>query len=585
MATANVKAIISADDRASGVISGVGNSFGKLAGAVGVGTLAAQGFSKALDAVVNAGKSAIKQAASFEQTRIGLENMLGSADKARALLGDISKFAAETPFEFPELAQATRQLVAFGFNAEDAFGTMKQLGDVSAAVGAPINDLAYLMGTLRTQGRAFTVDIRQFAQRGIPIYEYLAKVLKTNEQAIAGMIEAGKIGFPEVQKAFEMMTAEGGKFHGTMAKQSKSLDGLFSTLKDTFGQLGRELVGITTEGDIVAGSVFDRLRNATAGLIEALPRLISQMKEIANSIVPVLKDWAVTMMNIAINVGQFLQPKLQALWETIVASLPTWEKFYNEILKPLAQLLGVALVTAIALVIDGLNLLLTILKPVLEVMAANKEMVFLLVGAFAALKVAMMVQGAVAAFTTAMAAARTQIAITRGALAAPWAMPAIAVAAAVASLWEVKKAADAIRQAVNDVNNAANAAANLANEGQMRTLQQQATKARAMGDTAAAARYANALRAMGGNALGGNVQAGVPRIVGEQGKEVFIPTQSGKIVPNHEIGGGGQINITVQAGAFMGSQQDAREYAMRIAEALKDVAGMKGTSVTQMLGA
>ena len=128
--------------------------------------------------------------------------MLGSADKARAVLSQVSKFIAETPFEFPELAQSVRQLVAFGFNAEDAVNTMKQLGDVSAAVGAPINDLAYLMGTLKTQGRAFTIDIRQFAQRGIPIYEYLAKVLKTNEQEISKMIETGKIGFPEVQKAF-----------------------------------------------------------------------------------------------------------------------------------------------------------------------------------------------------------------------------------------------------------------------------------------------------------------------------------------------------------------------------------------------
>ena len=80
-------------------------------------------------------------------------------------LSQVSKFIAKTPFEFPELAQSVRQLVAFGFNAEDAVNTMKQLGDVSATVGAPINDLAYLMGTLKTQSRAFTIDIRQFAQK------------------------------------------------------------------------------------------------------------------------------------------------------------------------------------------------------------------------------------------------------------------------------------------------------------------------------------------------------------------------------------------------------------------------------------
>lgn len=219
------------------------------------------------------GGALLKNAADFEQTRIGLENMLGSADKAKKLLSDISKFAAETPFEFPELAQATRQLVAFGFSADEAFNTMKNLGDVSAAVGTPINDLAYLMGTLKTQGRAFTIDIRQFAQRGIPIYEYLAKVLGTNEKKITEMIEAGKIGFPEVQKAFQAMTKEGGKFNGAMAAQSKSLKGLLSTVMDNVTMLGRRMLGINEQGDVIDGSPFDRLRKAVESAIKQLEKL------------------------------------------------------------------------------------------------------------------------------------------------------------------------------------------------------------------------------------------------------------------------------------------------------------------------
>jgi len=179
---ANIKAVITAEDRSGAVMQGFTNKvsgFSKTA--IGIAKKASVAFAAA---TVAATGFAVKSAADFEQTRIGLENMLGSADKARILLGKVSKFAAETPFEFPELAQATKQLVAFGFSAEDAFKTMTQLGDVSAAIGTPINDLAYLMGTLRTQGRAFTIDIRQFAQRGVPIYEYLAKVLKTNTKEI-----------------------------------------------------------------------------------------------------------------------------------------------------------------------------------------------------------------------------------------------------------------------------------------------------------------------------------------------------------------------------------------------------------------
>lgn len=250
--------------------------------------------SKALSAVAAKGKIAIaalaattvaataasiKSAASFEQTRTGLENMLGSADKARKILADVSDFAAETPFEFPELADATKQLIAFGFSGDSAFKTMKQLGDVSSAIGAPIGDLAYLMGTLKTQGRAFTIDIRQFAQRGIPIYEYLAKTLGKTTAQVNEMVTAGKIGFPEVQKAFEAMTAEGGKFHGTMEKQSKTLSGQWSTLTDNLGILGRELVGINKQGDIKDGSIFQFLTEVTGEVNKGLDELNQSFDE------------------------------------------------------------------------------------------------------------------------------------------------------------------------------------------------------------------------------------------------------------------------------------------------------------------
>jgi hypothetical protein len=270
--------IIKAQDQASRVFEQVGSRISTM-------TTAATTASKLAGAALLAGTTAavvfgVKSAASFEQTRIGLENMLGSAEVAKNVLSQVSKFAKDTPFEFPELAGAVKQLVAFGFTGDDALKTMKQLGDVSAAIGAPIGDLSYLMGTLKTQGRAFTIDIRQFAQRGVPIYEYLAKVLHTNTNELTGMIEAGKVGFPEVSKAFELMTAEGGKFHGAMAKQSQSLSGLYSTLKDSVGQALREMIGITQEGDVQAGSIFDRLRIATAGVINAMPQFIATIQSL-----------------------------------------------------------------------------------------------------------------------------------------------------------------------------------------------------------------------------------------------------------------------------------------------------------------
>jgi len=78
-----------------------------------------------------------------------------------------------------------------------------------------------------------------------------------------------------------------------------------------------------------------------------------------------------------------------------------------------------------------------------------------------------------------------------------------------------------------------------------------------------------------GRAAGGSVTGGQQYMVGEQGPELFVPNQSGSIVPNNALGG--QINVTVQAGAFLGSSDDAREFARRIYGALNDEAKRRGT--------
>ena len=69
-----------------------------------------------------------------------------------------------------------------------------------------------------------------------------------------------------------------------------------------------------------------------------------------------------------------------------------------------------------------------------------------------------------------------------------------------------------------------------------------------------------------GRAAGGPVSVGSQYVVGENGPELFVPGMNGTIVPN----GGGGINVTIQAGAFLGSGNDAREFARRVFSALDE---------------
>lgn len=196
--------------------------------------------------LVGLGLSSINAAAEMEQLDIAFTTMLGSADKAKKLMEELTVFSAQTPFEMTEVVAAGRQLLAFGIEAEDIETTLRQLGDVAAGVGAPIGDLAYLFGTAAASGRLMTVDINQFAMRGIPILEALGQVMGVTASEVRAMAAEGKIGAEEMKQAFALMGSEGGKFAGLMAAQSQSVKGLFSTVKDNVGQtltvIGQQII-------------------------------------------------------------------------------------------------------------------------------------------------------------------------------------------------------------------------------------------------------------------------------------------------------------------------------------------------------
>lgn len=554
-----------------------GNESSKVMSALGAAAkLTAVAVTAVGVAGIAVGKNFVASAADFEQTRIGLENMLGSADAARTMLSNISDFAAETPFEFPELAGATRQLVAFGFSGDEAFKTMKQLGDVSAAIGAPIGDLAYLMGTLKAQGRAFTVDIRQFAQRGIPIYEYLAKVFKVNTTELDALIEAGKVGFPEVQKAFEMMTAEGGKFHGTMEKQSQSLSGLWSTLKDNIGMAGRELVGITQTGDIKEGSLFAQLQTGLTWLNGNLPMIVDTSKK-------KMGELALWFGETGSKVGDYLLPKVVALGDTIAKSLGP---AVLELVRAIGPEAGAGLVWAIGMGIDALNGFLTVASPVISFLADNTWIIWGVTGAFVALRAALAISAAVTAFQAGMAVITATSIATSGTLTAttgviggmrlalagllgPWqiTLAILGVAAVVAGIKEV---ADWLDKLLNKWDKA---------KGQQIPLGTTGSKIDAGSDMGLTQRFLNSLMH---RASGGPVSPGQMYAVGDNPDgsfndttELFIPKTSGQIVNARDtkrmMSGGGGGNKTISVTQNIYSQVDfdkgIRELGFRLSRA------------------
>jgi len=221
---------------------------------LGKGALTLYAGYQALGGVVSIGKAIKDSLVNYEYFHASLKTMMkGNELAAGALETQLMTLAKTTPFELTEIQASTKQLLAYGFRAGEVVDTIKTLGDVSAGIGAPLGDIAYLYGTLKTSGRVTLMDLRQFAGRGIPIYETLAKRLKTTTNEINNMVSSGKIGFKDIEGAFSDMTKEGGQFFKLMEDQSKTVGGKLSNMSDVWEQI-RVNIGKSQSG-IIASTV------------------------------------------------------------------------------------------------------------------------------------------------------------------------------------------------------------------------------------------------------------------------------------------------------------------------------------------
>ena len=197
----------------------------------------------------------------FQKYEIAFETMLGSGQKAKAMISDLANLAATTPFDMKGVVNGAKQLLAYGFAANEITDTMRRLGDVSAGLGLNLQDITWLYGTTMVQGRLFTRDLMQFTGRGIPLTEELAKQFGVTKDKVSELVTAGKVGFPEVKKAIESLTNEGGKFGGLMEKQSHSITGQISNIKDTIemaiNDLGTQTEGLMNDALDITSTVID----------------------------------------------------------------------------------------------------------------------------------------------------------------------------------------------------------------------------------------------------------------------------------------------------------------------------------------
>ncbi len=218
--------------------------------------------------IAGAGILAIKTASDYERLRVSMDTLNGSVREGARNFQRLKEFSARTPFQLQDLAKAQNMLQGFGQSADDAFESISMIGDIAAITGADINGIGIAFGQAAAEGRLMTRDIRQLINQGVPAIKLLADTMGVAQSEVLDLASQGEISFEILQQAFRDATSEGGMFADGMEKQSKTISGLFSTLRDNvslaLGELGDEIV-------------------KTLNLKELIPQIISGVKTITNN--------------------------------------------------------------------------------------------------------------------------------------------------------------------------------------------------------------------------------------------------------------------------------------------------------------
>ena len=273
------------------------------------------------------GGVAVANAIKFEKLATSLNVLTGSAEAGAVAFERLKKFSASTPFQLDELVSVNNTLMGFGLNADQAFGSLKMLGDIASVSGANLANVAVAFGQSAAAGRVMTQDLNQFINNGIPIYQLLEDVTGKNVGELRELASQGAITFDILEQAFQKGTSEGGKFFEGTLKLSQTLGGRLSTLRDNFNLMMSDI------GALI-GKALSPLIDIVTGLFQAFQSLSDTTK----TVIVVVAGVAAAIGPLLIGIGAVMN-----ILPLLIGGLSTLTTVFHALISPVGLVIGAIL--------------------------------------------------------------------------------------------------------------------------------------------------------------------------------------------------------------------------------------------------
>lgn len=235
-------------------ISSVSTEMNKLKTMV-TGFIAAYGGKKLWEMLIGSN-------AEMEQYTTSLEVMLGSTEKASAMIAEMREFAAKTPLTLDNVISSGTMLMSYGVDESNLIGTMTKLGDLASGNAEKMDRITLAYGQMLAKGKVTGEELRQMTEAGVPLQTALAESIGVTGEEFSKMVSKGEVGIDALNKAITELTTGDGKFAGMMEKQSQTMHGMLSTLLDNLSEFMRKM------GEGAFGEVKSALQDVSDQLAE-----------------------------------------------------------------------------------------------------------------------------------------------------------------------------------------------------------------------------------------------------------------------------------------------------------------------------
>lgn len=231
----------------------------------------------AVSALVDFGREAIDAQSKVEQLEISFRTLLGSQEKASALIAEIKSYGTVTPYDTEGLAQAARLMLSYGMSSSKIMPTLQMLGDIAMGDKDKLQSLTLAFSQMSASGRVCKEDLNQMVDAGFNPLQIISEKTGKSIGELTDEVSKGAISVQDIEQAFIDATSEGGKFHNMVNNMSDSIAGKTAQMTDNWEAFKASI------GSLLKPAYLGAIQTTTSA-IDAMTNAIERLRASAGDV-------------------------------------------------------------------------------------------------------------------------------------------------------------------------------------------------------------------------------------------------------------------------------------------------------------